>query len=261
MFRFWTLFFPLNPDSFFYLFYSLSITYITSRRLAFILPYIGKMRENEETKVKGIEKGLLKSLLFFSLILCVALSLPLSAGEENQLNPKAEKNTVENSLPLKNSPQPEQDKSLANTELFQMIQKENIAGKIESALHNSNANFIYEPNKILKNHLRVQSVERSIYTTTLVSLVGLNVADYFSTKQALKYDALKEGNPLLEPLTKNSLLFAAAKLGLTAYSYHFMQKLYKKNKTVAWAVSIAANLALSYIVSNNMKIISEQKTH
>ena len=89
-------------------------------------------------------------------------------------------------------------------------------------------------------------VESALYTTSLISLVALNVADYFSTREALKHEGLSEGNPLMKPFVKNDLTFAAVKLGLTISNHLFMKSLHKKNKTLAWVLSIASNFAMSY---------------
>jgi hypothetical protein len=98
-------------------------------------------------------------------------------------------------------------------------------------------------------------VESALYTTSMVSLIALNVADYFSTKEALKHEGLAEGNPIMKPFVKNDLAFAAVKLGITIGNYYFMKKLHKKNKTLAWVLSVASNFAMSYIVANNLKMI------
>jgi len=88
----------------------------------------------------------------------------------------------------------------------------------------------------------------------------LNVADYYSTIKALRYEGVGEANPLMKPFTKNKVLFAAVKLGLTACNVHFMRQLHKKNKGAAWAVSLLANFAMSYVVINNMKIIEQARS-
>ena len=97
--------------------------------------------------------------------------------------------------------------------------------------------------------------ENSLFKVSLLTFVTLNVGDFYTTNKGLKYKSLKEANPLLRPLTKNTLLFAAVKLGITALNYHLLKKLYKKNKKLAWAVSIASNLVMGYVVVNNTKWI------
>jgi hypothetical protein len=106
----------------------------------------------------------------------------------------------------------------------------------------------------------LSKVESALYTTSLVSLLALNVADYFSTREALKHEGLSEGNPLMKPFVKNDLTFAAVKIGLTIGNHIFMKSLHRKNKTLAWVLSIASNFAMSYIVANNLKMIGSVQT-
>ncbi|MCK7491935.1 MAG: DUF5658 family protein [Comamonadaceae bacterium] len=86
-------------------------------------------------------------------------------------------------------------------------------------------------------------------------MVGLNVADYISTKEALKYPGLTETNPLMKPFVKSPAAFAAIKLGTTALSYWSMKVLFKKNRTMAWIMTTASNALLSYVVANNYRLI------
>jgi hypothetical protein len=96
---------------------------------------------------------------------------------------------------------------------------------------------------------------KALFDANLVLLVGLNVADYFSTREALKYPGLTETNPLMKPFVKSPAAFAAIKLGTTALSYLSMKAIFKRNKTVAWIMTTASNVLLSYVVSNNMRLI------
>jgi hypothetical protein len=107
------------------------------------------------------------------------------------------------------------------------------------------------------SHKRVnpKSIENLLFTTSLATLVALNVGDFYTTNKALKYKGLKEANPLLGPLTKNTLVFATVKFGITAINYHLLKKLHRKNKMLAWAVSIASNLVMGYIIINNARLI------
>ena len=119
-------------------------------------------------------------------------------------------------------------------------------------------NTVINPNtpRVVFRESGLAQVENALYTTSLISLVALNVADYFSTRKALQYEGLSEGNPLMKPFVKNDLTFAAVKLGLTISNHLFMKKLHKKNKTLAWVLSVASNFAMSYVVANNLKMIS-----
>lgn len=96
---------------------------------------------------------------------------------------------------------------------------------------------------------------KALFDANLVLMVGLNVADYISTREALKYPGLTEINPLMKPFVKSPAAFAAIKLGTTVLSYASMKTLFKRNKTMAWIMTTASNALLSYVVANNMVLI------
>jgi len=96
---------------------------------------------------------------------------------------------------------------------------------------------------------------KAFFDANLVLMVGLNIADYVSTREALKYPGLTETNPLMKPFVKSPAAFAAIKFGTTALSYWSMKVLFKKNKTVAWVMTTASNVLLSYVVANNYRLI------
>lgn len=100
-------------------------------------------------------------------------------------------------------------------------------------------------------------LENSFFTASLVSFTVLNAADYFSTREALKYSGVEEANPLMKPFAKNDMAFAALKLGMTASNVYLLQKLHEKNKTLAWVISGLCNAALSYVVVHNLKVIQK----
>ena len=96
---------------------------------------------------------------------------------------------------------------------------------------------------------------KALFDANLVLMIGLNIADYISTREALKYPGLTETNPLMKPFVKSPAAFAAIKLGTTALSYWSMKAIFKKNKAVAWVMTTASNALLSYIVANNVRLI------
>jgi hypothetical protein len=96
---------------------------------------------------------------------------------------------------------------------------------------------------------------KGLFDANLVLMVGLNVADYFSTRQALRYPGLAETNPLMKPFVKSPIAFAAFKFGTTALSYLSMRAIFKRNRTVAWVMTTASNVLLSYVVANNFRLI------
>ena len=117
-----------------------------------------------------------------------------------------------------------------------------------------------KPNTVLDRipSTRVRSkggIENTLYSSTLVTFVGLNALDFYTTNKALKYDGLAEANPFLKPFTKNTYVFAAVKLGLSALHYYSLKKLHKKNKTLAWILSVTSNIVMGYVVYNNARLI------
>lgn len=101
--------------------------------------------------------------------------------------------------------------------------------------------------------------EKALFNVNLLALVGLNVADYFSTRAALNYPGLHESNPLMTPFVKSPAAFAAIKLGTTALTYLGLKAIFKKNRTVAWVLTTASNVVLSYVVANNMQMIHQAR--
>jgi hypothetical protein len=108
--------------------------------------------------------------------------------------------------------------------------------------------------------IKISGPADSLYSASLLSLVALNVADYFTTLEALKYPGVEEKNPMLKSVVKDPYAFAAVKIGFTALACYSMKSLYKKNKPMAWVISVASNLAYSYVVANNFRIIGRCKT-
>jgi hypothetical protein len=63
----------------------------------------------------------------------------------------------------------------------------------------------------------------------------------------------------MKPFVKNAVLFAAVKGGITVLSVWGMKSLFKRSKTTAWVMTTVSNLLLSYVVSNNMRLISRMR--
>lgn len=116
----------------------------------------------------------------------------------------------------------------------------------------------YAPN-LIGREIGFKSAGDRLFDVSLYSLAALNVADYFSTREALRYPNLREANPLLKNIVKSPIAFAAVKIGVSAASYCALKGLYKKSKALGWVVSMASNFAMSYIVSNNMRLIDRVK--
>jgi hypothetical protein len=113
---------------------------------------------------------------------------------------------------------------------------------------------------MLQPGLRQSGFSNSMFEASLLSMVVLNVADFVSTKECLKFSHLSEGNPLMKPFVKNTAVFAAIKGGLTVATYFGTKAIYKRSKPLGWIASIAGNLALSYVVSNNVRLLKEARS-
>jgi len=143
-----------------------------------------------------------------------------------------------------------------NFDIFHQIDKDNFPPVIETTFQ-SQKPYDFNLNKYLQKEYKTNRLEESLYTSSLVTLTLLNVADYITTTNALKHEGLQEGNPVLKPFTKNQAVFATVKFGLTTANYYLLKKLHKKNKKLAWAISIASNIALSYVVVHNVQLIQK----
>jgi hypothetical protein len=100
---------------------------------------------------------------------------------------------------------------------------------------------------------------KALFDLNLLALVSLNIADYVTTRQALKYPGLYEANPLMRPFAKSPAAFTAVKAGTTVLTYLGMKALFKKNRTAAWVVTTATNVFLSYVVSSNLQKIHQAR--
>jgi hypothetical protein len=61
----------------------------------------------------------------------------------------------------------------------------------------------------------------------------------------------------MKPFVKDAAVFAAVKGGLTLASVLGAKALYKRSKPLGWIASLASNLALSYVVSNNFRLLRQ----
>jgi len=118
---------------------------------------------------------------------------------------------------------------------------------------------IHSTQAVGEPRFRVSGFGDSMFDASLLSLIALNVADFISTRECLKYPHLSEGNPVMKPFVKDPAVFAAVKGGLTIISVLGTRALYKRSKPLGWIVSIASNLALSYVVSNNVRLLQQAR--
>jgi len=113
--------------------------------------------------------------------------------------------------------------------------------------------------QILRPPSAKPGLEHTLYASSLVTLTALNIADIITTMKALKLEGLKEGNPVMQPIVKNVYLFSAVKLGVAVVDFILLKKLFGHNKKLGWAVSLAANLAMSYVVATNIRRIRDAR--
>lgn len=196
-------------------------------------------------------------LSLLALFLLFSAFLPVS-GEEQRLpsDSLTKEKRLDPSIAVKIQLTPLARSSLLDAETIRLIEEESHVYN-----HLNPAIKIFDPNLYFRLHklhpTRTHSTESTLFTASLVASVALNSADYFSTMKAIRYEGLREANPLMKPFTKNAVLFAAVKAGLTIYHFHFMKSLYKKDKKLAWAVSLVFNFAMAYIVANNLRMIRQ----
>jgi hypothetical protein len=203
---------------------------------------------------KNWNKFLLGTIIITVLFLFLPSFLKAEGNEsESRKDTKdKDKNIVLHLTPLENH-------SLISFESIQFIETGDNPQKIK---------LYFSPKKIdsqLKTRkfspIKYNDSQCPFYTTSLITLTCLNIADYYTTVKALKYEHLKESNPVMRPFTKNTFLYSTVKLGLTVYNYYFLKKLYQSNKKLAWAVSIVANFALTYVVASNIRMIDEAQNN
>ena len=207
--------------------------------------------------IKKNGQGSLKPLLFI-VTLALFLYLPLKAEDKEYRDSK----TFINAIKPKNninsiSFAPFEIKLFVNSEILYNPIKEY---KPYSTILNFppiKDKFYLNIKKNYHKQINLRRTENTLFIITLVTFATLNVADFYSANKALKFKCLKEANPLLRPLTKNTVLFATVKLGITAFNCHLLKKLYKKNKIMAWTVCIASNFVMGYIVINNFRLINK----
>lgn len=103
------------------------------------------------------------------------------------------------------------------------------------------------------------TAESGLFSASLVSFGAMNVADYFLTREAMKYPDMSETNPLLRPIVKNDFTFALYKAGYIVLNSYFLSRLHGNDKPLAWALSLASNLLVSLAVSHNLEQLDKVK--
>jgi hypothetical protein len=96
-------------------------------------------------------------------------------------------------------------------------------------------------------------MENTLFTASLVSFIGLNIADYVTTKKVLQQVGQEGVNPIYRPFTKNDYAFAIFKLGYTLMSCISLKSLHDTDKPMAWALSLISNFLVSYALAYNLE--------
>jgi hypothetical protein len=103
------------------------------------------------------------------------------------------------------------------------------------------------------------AAESGLFTASLASFAAMNVADFFLTREAMKYPSISETNPLIRPIVKNDFTFGLYKAGYIALNSYFLNRLHGSDKPLAWALSLASNLLISLAVSHNIQQLNKAK--
>jgi len=197
---------------------------------------------------------LLKTISVLSfLFLFIAAPLHSASGNENDY---ATPNNITGKFQnLEFSLTPLTPTKSSSSEFFNAVDQNSSSPKTEYSYRTLQVTPDFMPPKKIPSPFNFDKIESSLYTASLLTFTALNVADYLTTVKALKYEGLEEHNPFLKAFSKNMIAFSAVKLGLTVYNFYFLRKLHEKNRTLAWILSTAGNVALTYVVMNNMKHI------
>lgn len=105
------------------------------------------------------------------------------------------------------------------------------------------------------------TAKSGLFAASLASFMAMNAADYFLTREAMKFPEVSETNPLLRPIVKNDIVFALYKAGYVVLDTFLLSRLHGKNKPLAWALSLASNILVSLAVSHNLEQLDKVKGH
>jgi hypothetical protein len=218
------------------------------------------MREKEDVMIHKKKQKNTKKILTLMIVLCLFSWISLKAENNNDSDSLDIKLGSAFTFVTNQIPTPIEKSSFDTSSVYESLKnKRNYNFSLKPNTPNFKSVKSLETYKYIQNHKKTNHFEKSLFEATLIANLALNAADYFSTREALKYDCLEEGNPFMKPFVKNDITFAAVKIGLSVSNYFVMKNLYKKNKTLGWIVSIVSNLALSYVVSSNMAHISKAR--
>lgn len=191
---------------------------------------------------KGQTKKTLKTIFVATMAAAFIFSSPMIAGENSSTEQSKGKALI---MSLKYVPISES--SLINTEISTPARVFSLSSKPLTLFPISpqTPKFSFEPKK----------QGQGCFIAAVAATVVLHAADYLTTRHALQYSNLEEANPFMKKIVSSPLLFAGVKLGVAGLQTLLLKGLFKKNKTLAWVVGTAMNVALSAVVVNNLSKI------
>jgi len=93
------------------------------------------------------------------------------------------------------------------------------------------------------------AAERALFAVTLVSLVGLNIADCLVTRKVVREAGPEELNPLAKAFANNDMALFAFKFGSTYLNVVALKAVHRSNKPLAWALSLVSNFLVGYTLA------------
>lgn len=191
---------------------------------------------------KGQTKKTLKTIFVATMAAAFIFSSPMIAGENSSTEQSKGKALI---MSLKYVPISES--SLINTEISTPARVFSLSSKPLTLypISPQTPKFSFEPKK----------QGQGGFIAAVAATVVLHAADYLTTRHALQYSNLEEANPFMKKIVSSPLLFAGVKLGVAGLQTLLLKGLFKKNKTLAWVVGTAMNVALSAVVVNNLSKI------
>ncbi len=191
---------------------------------------------------KGQTKKTLTTIFVATMAAAFIFSSPMIAGE----NPSTEQSKGR-AMIMNLEYVPISESSLINTEISTPARAFSISSKqlTLKPISPQASKFSFEPKR----------QGQGGFIAAVACTVVLHAADYLTTRHALQYSRLQEGNPFMKKIVSSPLLFAGVKLGVAGLQILLLKGLFKKNKTLAWVVGTAMNVALSAVVANNLSKI------
>lgn len=218
------------------------------------------MYEKEDVMTKKKKLTNVKGKISVIIILGLLSWMPLKAEQNSHGKAQIPKKVSVLTVITNQIPTPIEKTSLDTLTLYESSENhKNYDFSVKPFIPEFKSEKSLETYKYIQNQKKIHPFEESLFEASLITNLALNAADYFTTRKALKYEGLQEGNPFMKPFVKNDMSFAAVKITLTMSNYLIMKKLYKKNKTLGWVVSMVSNLVLSYVVSSNIAHIHKSR--